>query len=130
MDKIWHHHFTDSVGLYNHIPSGENNYYLASPAGLLSMAFIIIVKRQNREQHIKKIESDNKKCIFLKEYIRTLKLNAIVINERIDYIQCIESAKSAQYDIITPPALAEITTLISIIDSLPIKSVLLKKSGK
>ena len=125
IDKIWHRHFADSVGLYNHIPSDVKTIAdVGSGGGLPAIVCAIIAKGKNRKLHITMIESDNKKCMFLKECVRILKLNATVINERI------ENVKGEQFDLMTARALAEFTTLLFMADSLSIKSALLQKGEK
>ena len=125
IDEIWHRHFADSVGLYNHIPSSVKTIAdVGSGGGLPAIVCAIIAKGRNQDLHITMIESDNKKCMFLKECIRILKLNATVINDRI------ENVKGEQFDLMTARALADFTTLLFMADSLSIKSALLQKGEK
>ena len=125
LNEIWHRHFADSVGLYNHIDSTIKTIAdVGSGGGLPAIVCGIMAKGQNRDLHITLIESDKKKCMFLKECTRILKLNCTVLNERI------EKCHGKTFDLMTARALADLPTLLTMASHLTIPNALLLKGEK
>lgn len=101
--QAWERHFIDSLQLYNHLPSTEIDLVdIGSGAG-----FPGLVLATMGVQHVTLIESDRRKCIFLKEVVRALDLpNVVVLNKRIEQVEDIKA------DVVTARALASLNQLI------------------
>jgi len=84
-DVVWERHVFDSVQLIKFIPIDQKELSLidmGSGGGLPGILLAILLPL-----NIKLIESDERKCIFLKEILRKLDLsNVTVINSRIEHL--------------------------------------------
>lgn len=95
-------HFEDSLQLSKHIPTTAKTLYdLGSGAGFPGLVLAMI--QPNLEVHL--IESDSKKCQFLKAVSRETETPVIIHNQRV------ESVESDPPDVITSRALADLLTL-------------------
>ncbi len=130
IEEIWHRHFADSVGLYNHIPSNTNRIVdVGSGGGLPAIVCGIMAKHHRPDLHITMIESDMKKSMFLKEMVRILKLNAVVINNRIE--KALETnPELCKFDLMTARALADLPTLLNFAKTLNLSHALLLKGER
>lgn len=109
IDDLWQRHLLDSAQLWpviKSLPFAGDGYTitdLGSGGGLPGIVLAIATG-----QSVTMVESDKRKCIFLKEVARSLKLDRVhVINERI------ETQKVGKADIITARALAPLSQLIT-----------------
>ncbi len=99
----WDRHFLDSAQLSFHIPQGAHKVFdLGSGAGFPGLVLAIL--RPDLEMHL--IESDERKCAFLRTVSRETGAGAIVHNCRIEV--CEESAP----DLVTARALAPLAELL------------------
>lgn len=108
IDDLWERHLLDSaqlLPLIKNMPSFSVKTKLVdlgSGGGLPGIVLAITM-----DNPITMIESDKRKCIFLKEVIRTLGLkNCTIINQRI------EEKHDIKADIVTARALAPLNQLI------------------
>lgn len=103
-------HFADSAQLYDYIPkNAEILVDLGSGAGF--PALVLAILNQVNQGPLKKIyliESDTKKCLFLREVIRQLNLSAVVLNKRIETVTDIRA------DVMTARALAPLDELLKL----------------
>lgn len=106
IDESWHRHFMDSLQLALYLPDGENLSYgdIGSGAGFPGLAIALASK-----QPMMLIESDQKKCSFLRSVIREWENQGriIVANERI------EKLVNIQFDVVSARALAPLEQLLS-----------------
>jgi len=101
--EAWERHFEDSLQLIPHLPNGTKTLLdLGSGAG-----FPGLVLAMETELEVTLVESDRKKCEFLKHVSRATKTPVTVLCERI------ENIPAATYDIITSRALADLETLFT-----------------
>lgn len=108
LNDIWNRHIVDSAQLYPLIPKSSKILVdMGSGAGFPALVLAILNKdQQGPLKDIILIESDTKKCLFLKEVARILSLPVHIINQRIENI-C-----NIQADIITARGLASVDILL------------------
>ena len=99
----WQRHFEDSLQVIELLPeSAQNIVDIGSGAGFPGL--VIAIERP--DIHVTLIESDSKKCSFLKAVSRETKTSVTVLNERIENIT-LENAP----DVIMARALASLDKL-------------------
>lgn len=120
INDVWHRHILDSAQFIKHIDGRASTIVdIGSGAGL--PALILSIMGIN----IHLIESDQRKCIFLKEVSRALQLDTTIHNERI------EKCAIDSVDIITARACASLDTLLDLTRTLRIeKTICLFAKGK
>lgn len=103
VNQAWDRHFVDSMQIFEHLPSLNGHLVdLGSGAGFPGLVLAIM-----GFEHVTLIESDRRKCIFLKEVARDLNLsNVTVITDRLENVHDIKA------DIVTARALASLEQLI------------------
>lgn len=103
ISEAWKRHFVDSMQVFEHLPSSKGHLVdLGSGAGFPGLVLAVM-----GFEKVTLIESDRRKCIFLKQVIRDLGLdNVTVINERLENVSDIKA------DIITARALASLDQLL------------------
>ncbi len=113
LDTVWDRHFADSAQLVALVPGARRWLDLGSGAGFLGLVVAII----GQERTLSKttlIESDVRKCAFLRDVVRTLDLgNAVdIITERIE--NPANRAKVGAVDVVSARALAPLDRLLSL----------------
>lgn len=103
LDNSWERHFEDSLQLINHIDF-DNKVIFDIGTGAGFPGLVLAIANSSCDVHL--IESDQKKCSFLKTVSRETNTNVQVINERIE-AAIIEKTP----DIITARALASLLDL-------------------
>ena len=111
--NIWERHFLDSAQLYRFVKSEEGNIIdFGSGAGFPGMVLAIMGKK-----NIHLVESDHKKCVFLKEIAMLTETDITIHNSRIENLSFIN------VDLITCRALASLSKLIEYVENFINKSV-------
>ena len=104
-DKIWERHVIDCAQLVRHIPPGTGDLIdFGSGAGLPG---IILAIMTNKQVHL--IESDKRKCAFLREAASKLELKNVYI-----HAERIETIKPWPVEYITARALAPLHSLLEL----------------
>ena len=108
LQDVWNRHIVDSAQLFPLIPlSAKTLADMGSGAGFPALVLAILNKNnQGSLEKIVLIESDLKKCLFLKEVVRSLSLPVQILNQRLETVQ------NLQADVITARGLADVQTLI------------------
>lgn len=106
VSEMWDRHILDSQQIYAHAPQGDHWVDLGSGGGFPGIVVAILAQGEARTTHFTLVESDQRKCVFLRTAIRELSLNARVVNDRIEAIEPLQA------DILTARALADLSTLI------------------
>ena len=110
--SIWERHFLDSAQLYNFIKDIEGNIIdFGSGAGFPGMVLAIMGKK-----NIHLVESDYKKCVFLKEIAMLTETDITIHNCRIEDLNFIN------VDLITCRALASLSKIMYYIENFINKS--------
>ena len=114
--SIWERHFLDSAQLYKYVKDINGNILdFGSGAGFPGMVLAIMGKK-----NIHLVESDYKKCVFLKEIAMLTETDITIHNCRIEDLSFIN------VDLITCRALASLSKLIDYVDIFIKKSLVEK----
>jgi len=106
IDDIWLRHFADSAQLFSLVGKEPTNWLdIGSGAGFPGLIMALFAKDKGWTTEFTLVESDSRKCVFLNEIRRQLKLNVFVKAERIEKI-------SGQFDVISARALASVEKLL------------------
>ena len=108
LNDIWLRHFQDSLQLIPYIPPG-NLWDIGSGAGFPGMP-LAMTKNDNA---VTLVDSDQRKCAFLKSVSRETRTNVTVINDRIERITPVNSVQC-----ITARALAPLISLLNQLDKI------------
>ena len=115
--SIWVRHFLDSAQLYTFVRNVEGNIIdFGSGAGFPGMVLAIMGKK-----NIHLVESDYKKCVFLKEIAMFTETDITIHNCRIEDLSFIN------VDLITCRALASLSQLINYVEIFMNKSFVEKQ---
>jgi len=107
IDSLWQRHFHDSAQIYQFQPENPCHWAdLGSGGGFPALVLAAMAKQDSPETRFTLVESDLRKCTFLRTVIRDLGLNAIVITARI------EETEALGADILTARALASLDKLL------------------
>jgi 16S rRNA (guanine527-N7)-methyltransferase len=107
---IWNRHIIDSAQVYQFAENPKNWVDIGSGGGFPGIVLSILAKEQSPETKFTLIESDARKCTFLRTAIRELDLNAYVITQRI------EKAEMQNADVVSARALGSISDLLPLVD--------------
>lgn len=108
LDNAWERHFLDSAQLYPLLSYPDKPIFdLGSGAGFPGLVLSILGASQ-----VSLLESDQRKCIFLSEMIRSTNASAKVVNERI------ENPKKSLAMTITSRACASLDQLLAFSEKL------------
>ena len=111
--SIWVRHFLDSAQLYTFVRNVEGNIIdFGTGAGFPGMVLAIMGKK-----NIHLVESDHKKCVFLKEIAMLTETDITIHNCRIEDLSFIN------VDLITCRALASLSKLIDYVEIFTNKSL-------
>ena len=105
VSDIWNRHILDSAQMCTLAPDNWTSWTDLGSGGGLPAVVISILDQENRP--ISLIESDQRKCLFLKTVKRELSLNMSVVHSRID------SADISPASVLSARALAPLTDLLS-----------------
>jgi 16S rRNA (guanine527-N7)-methyltransferase len=103
---IWERHVKDSLQLYQHAPEGDHWVDLGSGGGFPAIVLAILSAQDGRKTKFTMIESDQRKCVFLRTALRELGLEGKVLNERIEAVPGLEA------DVLSARALADLPSLL------------------
>jgi len=84
--RIWDRHIVDSVQIYDLAPYTRSWIDLGSGGGFPGIVAAIIAKEKSPDTAFTLIDSDQRKCAFLRTAIRELGLNAKACAERVEQI--------------------------------------------
>ena len=103
LNDSWKRHFEDSTQILEYLPAGTKTLFdLGTGAGFPGL--VVAICRLDLDVHL--VESDQKKCAFLKTVSRETGVSVSVHNERIESVSC-----ETIPDIITARALASLPDL-------------------
>ena len=105
LTNLWERHIVDSLQVANECTAYEKWVDIGSGGGFPGVIVAIVAKEKNSSATHTLIESDLRKCTFLRTAIRELDLNATVITRRI------EETEPQQADVLSARALATLDKL-------------------
>lgn len=103
---IWNRHIVDSAQIFQYADAPAHWVDIGSGGGFPGIVMAIMAKEHASNAKFTLIESDARKCTFLRTAIRELELNAYVITQRI------EEAEPQSADVVSARALGSLTDLI------------------
>ena len=104
---IWDRHILDSLQVARHGHACAHWVDIGSGGGFPGLVVAVFAKEAWPKTRFTLIESDNRKCTFLRTAVRELELNATVTCNRI------EDASPQDADILSARALADLSTLLA-----------------
>lgn len=108
LNDLWQRHFVDSAQLYGLAPHPVNHWAdLGSGGGFPGLVIAITGMEHGSPNRVTLVESDARKCAFLRTVIRETGVTATVITERI------ENTTALNCDVLSARALAKLSTLLS-----------------
>jgi len=108
--EMWERHILDSLQIYSHAPNASHWVDLGSGGGFPAIVVALMSQQEERATKFTLVESDQRKCAFLRTAIRELELNATVANARIEAIDPLEA------DVLSARALSDLTSLLGFAD--------------
>ena len=109
LDRIWTRHVADSAQLIDHAPDAARWLDLGSGAGFPGLVVAILLRgRPGAEVHL--VESNGRKCAFLRHAARVTGAAAVVHEARLDMIV---EPFAGRIDVVTARALAPLANLIA-----------------
>jgi len=112
IEILWTRHFADSLELREHAPSGAKNWLdIGTGAGFPGLVIAACGEQENL--HIDLVESNAKKCAFLREVSRRIKAPVTIHNCRIEAIDSL-AIQAMALDVVTARALAPLDLLLKL----------------
>ena len=105
LDHLWQRHILDSVQVFE-LADGEGHWVDLGSGGGFPGIVVAILNQEAQNFQVTMVESDQRKCAFLRTAIRELSLTASVKTERIEQLDGLEA------DILSARALADLTQLL------------------
>ena len=107
VDNIWDRHILDSAQIFSLAPSTAKWVDIGSGGGFPGIVVSILSAEYAPAQETVLIESDQRKCAFLRTAFRELSLNGRVICDRIENVQ------PQNADVVSARALADLSQLLT-----------------
>jgi 16S rRNA (guanine527-N7)-methyltransferase len=105
-EDIWSRHITDSMQLFEMTEVQHIWADLGSGGGFPGLVVAILAKDHGQEAEFTLVESDQRKCTFLRTASRELELGVNVVSKRI------EAIPSLAADVVSARALADLSKLL------------------
>jgi 16S rRNA (guanine527-N7)-methyltransferase len=111
LDEVWHRHFADSAQLVSLAPDARKWLDLGSGAGFPGLVIaIVLANHENRSVHL--IESNSRKCAFLHEVARRVRIRVSIHEGRIEDVA--RGGRVGDVGVITSRALAPLDRLLGL----------------
>ncbi len=108
IDDLWTRHIADSAQIYALAPHTVRHWAdLGSGGGFPGLVIAIMGAEHGSPLKVTLVESDSRKCAFLRTVIRETRANATVLNERIEVLPELNA------DILSARALGSLDLLLS-----------------
>ena len=109
-EHVWQRHVADCLQLLGHLPAARRWLDIGSGAGFPGLVLAIqLADRDGAEVHC--VESDGRKCAFLREVVRQLLLPAAIHNQR---IETLEPETIVPIEAVTARAFASAATILDL----------------
>lgn len=106
LENIWDRHILDSIQVFRSVSSSLKWIDLGSGGGFPGIVVGILARDESPDTHVVLIESDQRKCAFLRTAVRETDINCTVLSERI------EQAPPQNADVLSARALASLSDLL------------------
>ena len=112
LDQIWVRHVADSLQLLDYAPGSARRWLdLGSGAGFPGLVIGIAAAGERRHLTVELVESNARKCAFLRHAIRTTGAHARVTEAR---IETLVAARAGSVDVVSARALASLASLVGL----------------
>lgn len=108
ISEIWDRHIIDSLQLFDLAPTADRWVDLGSGGGFPGLVIAIVAQEKGTPKHVTLVESDQRKCAFLRTAVRELSLNVTVLSKRIEEIPSLGA------DVLSARALADLSQLLGL----------------
>ena len=109
LPDLWTRHIADSAQLWPLMPEGSKTWADLGSGGGFPGLVIAVLAAEARTPHVTLIESDGRKCAFLRTAIRELALPATVLDQRV------EAAPPQAAPVVSARALAPLPALLPLV---------------
>ena len=107
IDDLWKRHFVDSAQIFSLAPEGFRSWVdIGSGGGFPGLVCAIMGAEKAPDAKFTLIESDARKCVFLRTVAREVGIAPTVVTDRIEH------APPAQADVMSARALADLKALL------------------
>jgi len=107
LSDIWSRHILDSLQIHGHIPEGARHLAdFGSGGGFPGLVLAIALAGDGADIRVTLVESDRRKCAFLREVARQTGTPVLIRNDRI------EALPPLRADVVTARALAPLSELL------------------
>lgn len=113
LDEIWHRHFADSAQLARFATPGSRWVDLGAGAGFPGLV-LAIVARNDSIARLRLVESNARKCAFLRDVARQTGTRVVVSAERIEDVAAAVPDEERLADFVTARALAPLARLFDL----------------
>jgi len=110
LDDLWMRHIVDSVQIFEQADRFATWSDIGSGGGFPGLVCAILDHEKNTGGKFTLVESDTRKCVFLKEVVRNTGIQCAVINDRIESVTPLET------DVLSARALTGLKGLLSYAD--------------
>ncbi|MFS4581632.1 16S rRNA (guanine(527)-N(7))-methyltransferase RsmG [Phaeobacter sp. C3_T13_0] len=106
LGNIWERHIVDSLQVCELAEHPTNWVDIGSGGGFPGVVAAIVAAERAPDCKVTLVESDHRKCVFLRTAIRECGVNAVVLSERIEEIPSLGA------EVLSARALADLTSLL------------------
>lgn len=107
VSHLWDRHILDSIQVYQNAPVDGDWLDIGSGGGFPGIVAAILAKADHPERSFTLVDSDQRKCAFLRTVARDLSLNVSVSSNRV------EEMEPQNASVLSARALGDLTTLLS-----------------
>jgi 16S rRNA (guanine527-N7)-methyltransferase len=116
--NIWHRHVCDGLQLADIVVDTPGPIIdIGSGSGIPAIPVAILMKQLGKSESVTMIESNAKKCAFLRNVSRLCQIDSRIINKRVESLD--DSAMEQFNYVVTARAVAPLTHLLDLVDFLP-----------
>lgn len=110
LDDCWHRHIADSAQLFPLTPAAVRTWGdFGSGAGFPGLVIAALAAQMRPQLHVTLVESDTRKCAFLRDMARLMGLTVTIRAVRIEAL-----APDERFDVVSARALAPLSTLFEL----------------
>lgn len=117
LPQVWERHFADSAQLYRMAPDAKRWIDLGSGAGFPGLVVAILMAERG-DCRVTLVESDVRKCAFMREVGRQTRIVVDVVGERIESFSTSGRISETAIDVISARALAPLDRLLELSSAL------------
>lgn len=108
LDDLWTRHFVDSAQIHELAPNPLDHWVdLGSGGGFPGLVIAILSMETSAPSRVTLVESDLRKCAFLRTVIRETNAPAVVVNKRIEDVPALNA------NVLSARALADLPKLLA-----------------